>query len=520
MEHFNANVRAIPFDVLLSIMEMSRYRTILTIAGTCRTLYYAPQSSRLLLRNGVLLRSSRAIESFLLFMLADPATRFKHLHALTFERGGFSEEAVDAIKNLLAHPLFNIDTLVLHDSEAVLSSGVPFVEGPNDDWSCAGTPLFEPFAGLTTIRHLTVDELGVRASTYLKMLPSALISVSIKFGSAGPSWNRLMDANAYNPIVILARSAGTLEVLKGLPFSLPLLGSTIYKTIYPRVRMIEIGLLEDWMRGVVAYAHAYPNLEHFSLIEPERPRGWDEYLRMHTFIRADLERRRRRNREDQITYGSWKSLQILEGEISAVYVLGLACKVSELRVVGVVEEDTAHYLEVVLSDVQPETLSLTVDGGSMFDEGSTLSRLLTAPIVKCITSLEMEVRFAEAEGTSDMKQITNNILLRTSGLLGLRKLTLVLNYALLTSPYVGPGSWSPTPDGSERYHCSAERYLSDLDFRAYASRFREAIPTLQRVVVQRRMNRTGDMEKVGPYGFGWPPSPASSNGEQVDDNDG
>ncbi|KAH9888472.1 hypothetical protein C8Q73DRAFT_185954 [Cubamyces lactineus] len=128
-------VPALPFDALLSIMELSPRRTISTIAWTCRALYYAPQCSRLLLRDGLLLRSSNGLVSFLRFILSDPATRFKHLHALTFAMGDFSGEAVDAIRALFAHPLFNVDTLVLHDAEAVLSSGVAFVKRPK------GTPV-------------------------------------------------------------------------------------------------------------------------------------------------------------------------------------------------------------------------------------------------------------------------------------------------------------------------------------------------------------------------------------------
>ncbi|KAI0333275.1 hypothetical protein GY45DRAFT_1245159 [Cubamyces sp. BRFM 1775] len=474
-------------------MEMSRHSTISAMMGTCRALCYAPQCSWLLLRNGVALQLDIQITSFLRFMLANPATRFKHLRALTFANGGFSGEAVDALRIMFAHPLFTIDTLVLHDAEAVLSSGVPMVEGPNDRWTCADAPLFDSFARLTALKHLTIDELGVRACTLLKKLPSSLVFASIEFGSASPRWNRLVGSGNYNPIVTLAHSVDTLEVLKGFPFSSPLPNVITYNIVYPRVRRLEIGFVEDWMRGVVTYAHAYPNLEHLRIVALAGHNSSDDYFITNPFLCAELERRRQHNKEAQVSHGSWKSLSVLEGGVSAVYALGLACKVSELRVAGIVEKKTVHYLGGVLSDVQPETLSVTVASGVMFDEGSTISQILAAPYVQCITSLEMDVLFADSEGDYDMEEMTNNILKSMSGLLSLRRLILVLDYAFLTSPYDSPESWSPNSAGSQtRYYCPAARYLSELDLEAYAGRFREAIPTLVEVLIWCRDNCTYD----------------------------
>ncbi|KAI0657659.1 hypothetical protein C8Q70DRAFT_919094 [Cubamyces menziesii] len=476
-------------------MALSGRATISAMMRTCRTLYHTSQSSRLLLQNGVILRSDSRILAFSRFMLADPATRFKNLRTLTFARGNFSDMAVDAIRKLLGHPLLSIDTLVLNDSESVLCSGLgPSIFKVND----RSTPLIESFVRLTTLKHLEIDELDVCAGDFLDRLHSNLVSASVEYGSASSRWNRRVHPDAHNPIVRLANSADTLEVLKGSGFNLPP-AVIMYDIVYPRVRKIEATFADHWLPSVVAYARAYPNLKHLVLNISNITRRSAMYG-LDPFLTDGLESKRCTNKEDQTKYGSWKGLRVIEGGLAAVYALGLVCKVSALRLEGDVTKNTVHYLDAVLCDTRPQKLSVTIVGGFMFDEGSILSQLLAKPAVQRLATLEMELCFAPSEGDSDMAELTSKILLKLADL-PLRKLVLTLNYGLLTDPLYPPSPRSQ-PSRSRTYYCPAEQYLAELDLTAYARRFGETISTLESVLVLRKDDPAGRLYMFGPCGRG------------------
>ncbi|KAI0333245.1 hypothetical protein GY45DRAFT_1245181 [Cubamyces sp. BRFM 1775] len=492
-------------------MGASQRATISAMMRTCRTLYHTPQSSRILLQDGIMLQSDGQVVAFSRFMLASPTTRFHHLRALTFAKGNFSDEAIHAIKELLAHPSLSIDTLVLHDAERVVGSGYPQPAMLYDGGADGGAPLVDSFARLDTLKHLVMDGIDVCAAAVLEMLPSRLVSASLEYSTSVAEWSTLGHGNARNPIIHLVNLADTLEVLTGSEFDLPP-AVIMYDVVYPRVRKIQASFADCWLPSVVAYAHSYPNLEHLVLTTSNSRRGRGPMCAVDSFMAGDLEPVRRTNREDQAKYGSWKGLRLLEGALVSVYALGLVCNVPELRLAGDVTRDTIRLLDAVLCDVRPECLSLTAVGGFMFDEGSQLTQLLANPEVQCMTSLGLELCFAPSEGDRDMAEITNNILRSLAGL-PLRRLELTLNYGLLTNP-CGPPSWWPQISTSARYYCPAAKYLAELDLDAYASRFGEMIPTLESVLVFRKDDPAGRRYLLGPRGRdSRSPSPGSSDNE-------
>ncbi|KAJ8473430.1 hypothetical protein ONZ51_g7874 [Trametes cubensis] len=475
--HTEMDVQHLPLDVLFSIMAASPCDTISAMMRTCRTLYSTPESLRLFLWD-VTLASSNQIISFLPFMLAAPATRFDHLLALTFKKGCFSDAAVDAIRALLAHPSLIIETLILHDAEAVLTSGTPPQVSGFWRISLTVVPLLEPFARVTTLKHLTMDEAGDCASAFLRMLLASLVSVSLSFpsdpmiSSYSPMWSFYdYDATTFlNPIWSLDRSTESLKVLEGSGFSLPRADPPYCDVVYPHVWKVRASFrYGTWERMVVVYAHAFPNLKHLVLnkytgmrryvYNPRliQPGGWAEALRQG-------------NREDQLKCGSWKSLCVVEGTLKAVYSLGLVCKVSELHLKDAIAESMVPCLEAVLQDVEPETLSLTIWGATMFDEHGHLSELLATSTVQCITSLTTMIHFVGSEGDSGIEDILDNIMFRLSNL-PLRRLELILKQP-------------PIKPSDRENHRLAEQYFNEFDFQAYISRFKATIPTLENISVK------------------------------------
>ncbi|KAI8978177.1 hypothetical protein BD414DRAFT_421903 [Trametes punicea] len=459
-------------------------RTILALMQTCRTLYSASDGPGLLLRDGVSLCSDTQVVSFSHFMLADPPVRLHHLRSLTISRGDFSREAVVALSDLLTHPSLRIESLVLHDSEVVLSSG-DWVE----DWRCASyvdTPLLRALAGVTTLKHLTLDELHERAYHLLDTLSSSLTSATLVLDSPRLPWSALGDADLSNPLVRLAHSADTLEVLEGSGFDMHP-DIVLYDVVYPRMRRLRASHASRGLPGTVAYAHAFPNLEHLALtcarygLGELGGFGFASASAVDPFVAQELGARRAENKDDQLEYGSWQRLRVVEGSVADVYTLGLVCHVPELRLQGDVTRHMGHMLEDVLDDVRPEALSLTVVGGFMFDEDGVMSGLLAGPAAQCLRALDLEICFVPSEGNVDISCVLEHIV-QALVYLPLRTLRLTLNHGLLDHPSERKECRSPL--SGEGYLCPAKRSLMELDVEGYATRLKDAIAFVEDATVR------------------------------------
>ncbi|KAI0764319.1 hypothetical protein BD413DRAFT_680425 [Trametes elegans] len=457
--------QALPFDVIATIMQLSRPRAILATMLTCRTLYHDAHAERLLLRDGVALSADRAVLSFARFMLASPA-RVRRLRALAVSRGGFSDAAVAALAALLAHPALALDTLALHDAGDVLASGlgtrIPVPLAPDHAAGCGTAdsdldpppypPQYPPLLGalvqLRTLQHLALSAPDRHGLALLSQLAAAapLRTAHLALAVPGAEWGALGGdgdgggGDARNPVVRLAGAARTLEALAGAGFDAgpDAVGSA---AVFARVHTLRARYDPGGraMPATALYASAFPNVGRFALMRERRRAGrrgegrvgvggWgvgvedededgdgdgdgdgdedddedeDEVI-MDPYVRRDLEERRERNRADQFEYGTWECLPVVEGTVVDVYALGLVCPVQELRLRGRVTAFTAVLLPDVLDDVQPETLSLAVVGARLFAEGGAVAELLMSPLVQCLRSLEMEICFLPAEGRDDV----------------------------------------------------------------------------------------------------------------------
>ncbi|KAI0644870.1 hypothetical protein C8Q79DRAFT_912559 [Trametes meyenii] len=460
-------------------MEFASPGTVSTMMRTCRTLYQEAHGPHLLLREGITLSRDRQIISFYSFMLANPPGRFRFLHALTLSKGNFSDTAVDTLANLLDHPDLHLESLVLHDAEEVLRSSVLLFE--TDGYPYTGVPLTSAIASLTTVRHLEMDGLDECAYALLEIFPPGLVSVVLMLDSLITQWSAPARPEEYNPIVLLAQQADTLEVLEGSGFDADP-DNVRYDVVYPRMRRITVRHARPWRPATVAYVHAFPSLEHFALFGTEDMHAGLAGPHRNPFAERALEMRRSQNREDQMNDGSWQRLRVIEGDVFDVYALGLLCPVPEVRLQGVVFRSTIHYLEAILDDVRPVTLTATILGGCLFEENGEMTSLLRRPEAQCLRELELEVCFEPQEGdTITVDEMMDDIRHAVSPV-PLHTLRLTLNHGFLIKTTTFPDHHSLPEDYGLSLH-AARRRQKRLDLKVYSDSFLDSMPTLESVVV-------------------------------------
>ncbi|KAI9063934.1 hypothetical protein FKP32DRAFT_1570916 [Trametes sanguinea] len=464
-------------------MAVSSPATIAVLMRTNRLLYDSSLGPRLLLGDGVCLSTSEQLISFSRFMNASRMSRYCYLQALTISRGGFSPEALSALTQVLVHPSLKIASLILRDAERILSSG------SRGEWdkSDAGVLFFNALQNIRTLKHLVIDDLDERASTLLRGQSSALVSASLTLNSSLSQWHRAgqYDPDSYNPIVLLANSADTLEMLDGRGFDVNP-DNVMYDVVYPRVWRVCASYWSDSMPATAPYVHSYPNLEHLALTRsPARSlRSGTHAGNSDASIATQVFQRRHTNKQDQMDYGSWQRLRVVEGTVQDVFILGLVCHVPHVRLCG---EFAAANLADVLADVKPETLSLTVTGGHWFEQDGAASVALAWPEAQCLHSLELEICFAPEERDKDLQHFLTHLTRILAHMPALRSFSLTLNLGLIIHPQRGQRD-SPGP--SEEYHCPMVSCLRAFDAETHATLLKADVPSLEDATIKVCAERT------------------------------
>ncbi|CDO72657.1 hypothetical protein BN946_scf184985.g76 [Trametes cinnabarina] len=463
----------LPLDLLLMILRICSPQTIAILMRTYRAVYEAAEGPRLLLRGGVSLSSSKELISFYKFMSAHNASnRFHHLRRLTISKGSFSPEANTALSDLFAHPLFRLESLTLHNAENIFAAAMDHAKQPESLF--AEPPLLSALRKIRTLRRLAVDELDENAHALLLSLPPTLRSISLDMDSSSFLWSALGHPDDRNPIVLLVSQADTLETLEGSGFDL-CSDHVVYDVVYPRVRRIRASYRSRSMPGTAAYAHAYPNVEHLALTRsPPCPA---ESIVADPYHMYEIRAIRAANRDDQVNYGSWRHLRVVEGSVTDVYMLGLVCRVPELRLRGDVTVHSCDLMEEVLCDVKPEIVSCTVVGGHLFEPDGVMSAMFARPEAQHLQALRMEVCLTPCEESSDIDRLVEDIL-QALMYLPLRKLALTVNYGLV----LDARRRRFRPYSSDKF--PAESRLESFDPEAIAASFQNNLSCLTEVTIK------------------------------------
>ena len=368
----------LPFDIVTNIMHLSSPASVAAVMGTCRFLYgHGPKQ---LLCRGVTLRAPRQIASFAAFMSAEGTARFRHLRELDLEVGSLEcralivdecSVAVDALLGVLRCPALALHTLRLGRAEGLLESS---------------HAIRTALRALTTIKHLTLCDVGPATVSTVTKMASKLVSVTI--------CDIDLAAASDQVLAMLFPFSETLEevalVLDGL--ELCNFAGTSTDICLPRVRSLMV--LSDSCRFLPSCVHAFPNVQTIQHNPSSRPHSsMICQANIHTFVECvDVAARRWLNTGFRLS-----ALTECSSDLLTLCVLrpALAAGVQKLRISTQVHDQMALVLVAdVLAAARPAELEMCIAGLEVL-EG--VVALLTVHSLHTLRALRVDFAFAEGD---------------------------------------------------------------------------------------------------------------------------
>ncbi|KAH9910178.1 uncharacterized protein BXZ73DRAFT_83911 [Epithele typhae] len=184
-----------------------------------------------------------------------------------------------------------------------------------------GLAVLDMLCSLEDIRTVYLDDVGhLSASNVLRRFSSRLTTAHINWDPhydeiCGPS---RFDRESRNPVVVLDHSSSTLQTLTAEWADLSVRGRA--NIVYPRLKSLTLEYV--WPRITAYLAEVYPNLKNLDISVLEHMLDPPE----------DVERHRAHNISEQISRGSWPSLDTVSGELIDIFVLAIACPVRRLHI--------------------------------------------------------------------------------------------------------------------------------------------------------------------------------------------
>ena len=249
--------------------------------------------------------------------------------------------------------------------------------------------LAEVFAGLKTIKHVKIHDVGIHGALFLLKTRSCFVSADLSMSSEFDKYRRFLKSPltqdrqvaVRNPIILLHRSQSGLANLTGAGCRTLCSDDHGYRQVYDHVRILD---LQDNDLPVTAhYVRAFPNLANLRLeTAPE------VLSALRDSKSNSLTKVRSRNRKQQYQMDTWKSLDMCQAPLVDHFMLSLTCPVRELHVFG--PYMNPDMLFQVLKTTQPSTLSL--QGFFLADLANTrFAKLLRQPCAVSLNQLELFV---------------------------------------------------------------------------------------------------------------------------------
>ncbi|KAI1786624.1 hypothetical protein LXA43DRAFT_1099020 [Ganoderma leucocontextum] len=388
----------LPFDVVSGIMAASRPSTISALMKTCNTLY--TEGPKHLLSDGVRLGQTFEVTTFANFMLTEDPSRFTHLRKLVLTVPSLVNSSAQArLIDLLAHPCLALETLILLHTKVFLGRRTP-------------SPTREAFRRLKTIKHLVVLNVQEESSRAIKALPSKLESISISF-DVGVGLHHFGIWSTLKPFsdtlhTMLINSDPSIPALSLL--------TDARAHDFPHVRTFGI-VWNDSLPELLAsppFAQAFPAITHLKLIPTELPavthlqsgqsnRRKPELDRI-ARLREDLRAQKAQHRDGVVPLLS--SLIECSGGLFSVYMLGLDCTLSTLRIWQSVRVGDLPILRAVLEDTRPRHLCLSTALDNVANVFATLRTLRTQAPPRIDLNISLQWRLWVSGGVSKNTKAT------------------------------------------------------------------------------------------------------------------
>ncbi|KAI0365466.1 hypothetical protein BV20DRAFT_954278 [Pilatotrama ljubarskyi] len=474
MDDTRSSPSALNMDVLRNVLALSDGRTIARMMQLSRELYH--EGPKHLLRLPVRLRRESSISSFVAFMLAEDARRVRFLTNLHISTGLLSRAEAGPFEDFVFRfaPQMNIIQLDIERAEEFFESS---------------PGLSSAFSLLTTVKHLKMDEIGRRASIFLEQLRSQLVSADLTMiprpirhdedDEDSDEDEDEDDPSIRNPILQLRNSQDTLKSLDVTFGDTDCDVGELFEQRYPHVK--RLNLIANELPYTMHYARAYPNVTTLTIACAER-----ELAELGTKM-DDYVDQRHVNKLEQMSHGSWKSLKEVHGTLIDHFLLAALCPVEQLHIRGPFM-DTRMFRSVLLTTT-PAYVNFDAFDVDLFYEAD-FKRLMRGHFVQPIRCFEITLMLGGILEPKDvsMPRALDILLEGISQMPSLRSFGLTLMCFSLV-PELEDYLLGVTGSGSVPL-TRAEKYLQDIDLNGLVGRIREAVPTLESVVVTLFGHRT------------------------------
>lgn len=343
-------------DVLLAVFSLAGNQTKLALMSTCQALYR--QGGKQFLKSvDVKLDAERRVESFHRFMEADGGSRGRFLRRLYIDLENPSKAVGVQLKTMLTRltPVSHLMDLNISHLEPLLS---------------VYPPLSRTIATLTSLKNVSIRCLGERSLEMLGSMQSKLTTVRLDpVGRGGMDYRLFEKASDRNPITLLRQFSSSLCDLSLVVID----DTTKAQDDAPQYPLLSSLTLEGAPSAPITwhYARAFPNLKTLTIT------GFD-VCDVEDFGFTEF---RMKNRTHLHEHGCWTSLDMFDGPIVMLWLLGLPCPVRHLQVSvsdhhDLDEELTADMIREALSPARPTRLGIAFYGcRDMFMEDGILAAI-------------------------------------------------------------------------------------------------------------------------------------------------
>ncbi|KAI0313823.1 hypothetical protein OF83DRAFT_500152 [Amylostereum chailletii] len=218
-------------------------------------------------------------------------------------------------------------------------------------------------------------------STFVSKLKSPIETLDLSIFS---------NEDTSDPMVALSPISASLKTLK--VGSVDLRGAVV---IFPNVTTLQLDIIA--MKDLEPLLYSFPNLRRLTFHHPTGT----------TFEKGDG-RIRVNNQAAQRRWQRWRSLDLLEGALPALYVFAVACDVQLVKIAGRFTPNALPKLHAVLQDTRPSSLTLhDVDARQVH---APLMGTLLPPALK-ISRLNLVISFIWEETCVDLvlSQLYNHL---------------------------------------------------------------------------------------------------------------
>ena len=335
-------------DVLFAVLSHSSLKTVTLMMATCHLLYH--EGAKVILRNWPVtfdsIGSEHKARSLLSFLQAEQSSRCSHVRRLYISMQIMASAFARSLAGLLPF-MTSLKSLFLDIEQ-------PLQYHPS---------LFSALVSLRSIEDFVVRG-SERSCELIQSLPSSLVSAQLFFTPpTEEARERLYSTTEFHPLVMLQRSASTLQTLTcGFWWDMnPTVFISLPKVPYPNMHTFVF--YKSRGPTLAPYVKAFPNLAHLAIPDSSLTPRWHSGHVQLAVIQRNMNLARSSARDSP----AWKQLCDYDGRLVDLWFLGPSCPILRLVLNDTPNERPPLALTDVLAYAHPTEFTITFSRCSFTD---------------------------------------------------------------------------------------------------------------------------------------------------------